>query len=73
MSKEVDMSQKLSSISRLNYLRDLNTCVKFYRDHPVPIGGDGRVVESDKKLFLLQAEVPPGLTVGQRVLCVWIS
>ena len=36
-------------IEILDNLREL--CVKFYRDHPIELGRDGRVVEADERIF----------------------
>ena len=48
MAKEVDMSQR-TIVKIVDNLREL--CVKFYRDQPIQLGGDGCVVEADESLF----------------------
>ena len=48
MAKEVDMSQR-TIIKIIDNLREL--CVKFYRDHPIQLGVDDRVVEAGERIF----------------------
>ena len=57
MAKEVDISQK-TIIKIVDNLREL--CVKFYRNHPIQLGGDSCVVEADESLFRLKQKYHRG-------------
>ena len=56
MAKEVDISQR-TIIKIVDNIRE--QCVKFYRNHPIQLGGDGCVIEADESLF---RQIPQRLT-----------